>query len=131
MFPRIKTHFLFFLQRFLSLCGIFVPDDLPALHLHLLVQPLPVTAALNAALPRATVGTGVEAAHALNVQTVTHVSTAGEKMAFLIIHLALGSHRLSADKKTDKKQKVEYNLPHEQNEMLLAVMPTRYISSAH
>lgn len=73
----------------------FVTDDLAALHLHLLVKPLPVTAALHAAHARAAVETGIEAAHTVRVQAVAHVFVAGEKPAGPVVRLALGSHGLS------------------------------------
>ena len=74
----------------------FVADDLSALNLHLLVEPLPVAAALHAALACAAVRTGVEAAHAVHIQAVAHVLHAGDQTAILVVQLALGAHRLSA-----------------------------------
>lgn len=58
------------------LAGKLVADDLPALNLHLLVQPLPVAAALHATLAGAAVRARVEAAHAVGVQAVAEVSAA-------------------------------------------------------
>lgn len=54
-----------------KLNGELVPDDFATFHFHLLVKPLPVTAALNAALARKTFRARVEAAHAVHIQTVT------------------------------------------------------------
>lgn len=66
--------------------NILVPYDLTALHLYLLVKPLPVAAALHAALAWATLGAGVEAAHAVHVQAVARVLVVGQQSAFVVVH---------------------------------------------
>lgn len=73
-----------------------IPDDLSTLHLHLLVKPLPVTAAFDSTLARVALGAGIEAAHTVHVQTVTHVIAVGEQSTFVVVHSALGSHVLPA-----------------------------------
>lgn len=70
----------------LQLNSILVPDDLTSFHLHLLVKPLPVAAALHAALAWAALGAGVEAAHAVRIQTVAQVLAVGEQPAFVVVH---------------------------------------------
>lgn len=73
-----------------SLNGELVPNDFSSFHLHLLVQPLPVAAALDAALARPALGARVEAAHAVHVQAVAHVLAVGQQPAFAVVHFALG-----------------------------------------
>lgn len=77
-----------------------VPDNLSTFHLHLLVKPLPVAAALHSTLAWAAFVAGVEAAHAIHIQTVTHVLAVGEQLAFAVVHFALGSDGLSACKRS-------------------------------
>lgn len=69
-----------------QLNSILVPYDLATLHLHLLVKPLPVAAALHAALAWAALGAGIEAAHAVPIQTVAEVLAVGEQLAFVVVH---------------------------------------------
>lgn len=63
--------------RSCKLKGKLVPDDLSTLHLHLLVKPLPVTATLDATFAGTAIRAGVEAAHAVHIQTVTRVLAIG------------------------------------------------------
>lgn len=79
-----------------KLNGKLVPDDFATFHFHLLVKPLPVTAALDAALARCTFRARVEAAHAVHIQTVTQVLAIGEQSAFVVVHFAFGSNILPA-----------------------------------
>lgn len=87
-----------------SLASVLVADDLSPLHLNLLVEPLAVTAALHATPAGAALGAGVEAAHAVRVQAVTHVLAAGEQAAFAVIHFALRPYSLSAN--TQKRERM-------------------------
>lgn len=73
-----------------------VPDDFSTFHFHLLVKPLPVAAALDAALARSAFGAGVEAAHAVHIQAVTQVLAVGEQPAFGVVDSAFGSDVLPA-----------------------------------
>lgn len=77
-----------------------VPDDLSTLHLHLLVKPLPVTAALHSTFAWAALRAGVEAAHAIHVQTVAHVLAVEEQSAFAVVHSALCCEGLSEQEKS-------------------------------
>lgn len=77
------------------LIGKLVANNLSPLYLHLLVQPFPVTAALHTALPRATLGTWVEATHAVYIQTVTQIPPTWDQQAFVVIHFTLERQGLS------------------------------------
>lgn len=90
-------------QSKLNLDGKLVADDLSALHLHLLVQPLPVTAALHPTFTRATSGAGVEATHAVHVQTVTHVLAVDEQSALAVVDSALHCRQLSEWEEIDSR----------------------------
>lgn len=79
-----------------KLNGELVPDDFATFHFHLLVKPLPVTAALNATLARSTFRARVEAAHAVHIQTVTQVLAIGEQSPFVVVHFVFGSNILPA-----------------------------------
>lgn len=74
-----------------QLDSILVPYDLATLHLHLLVEPLPVAAALHAALARAAFGAGVEATHAVPIQTVAQVLAVGQQPAFVVVYPGLSA----------------------------------------
>lgn len=79
-----------------KLNGELVPDDFATFHFHLLVKPLPVTAALNATPARSTFRARVEAAHAVHIQTVTQVLAIGEQSPFVVVHFVFGSNILPA-----------------------------------
>lgn len=76
----------------------FVPDNLSTFHLHLLIKPLPVAAALDPTLARPTLWAGVEAAHTVHIQAVAHVSAVGQQPAFVVVHSALGGAALPVRK---------------------------------